>query len=773
MKEIGIWRHKGWLAIAPMLGRLIPTYLLAGLLSLVVVTVVYADYIGPNRNYTTTACTMEWTGQVSGRECGFVNGSWKYVVNDTCNCNNAACITTLQNNYPDPSAACGPATNGNRVWGSSCVETEVCSQVTNTHPEATISNTITCSNPGAGGWCLTDPLVKFIVGEPISGEKITEVERNTGILCSVNAASGNCKYAHGLGDGVFNYKAWAHSTWGDTSVKTALSYKVDKTKPTLIESVPAPGGSNGWHVAAATLSVSGTDSTSGFNFGEIFVDGIWSLGPATINTDGVHSVQFRTFDIAGNANLSSLMTLRYDATPPSLAALLPGPDGANGWYVTPVALSVSGVDATSGFDRGEVSVDGSWGASPITVSIDGSHAIRFRTFDVAGNATTSASSTLNYDGTGPEIAPEIIGKNANGIYVAKLTFHVNATDAVSGIAQELIKIDQGGWRAPGSLTLPGGVHTIDFSAMDMAGNKTVASRKIRVDGTAPTATISAASDHCTNNEFLLSGTAEDDLQLASATLWIDGHGHPLDVDKKGNWSYSVSASRLGNGMHKAYVEVIDLVNLSSTTRVVRFEVDNTRPEVALEKTWYWQAGGHLRVSDSQTGIRGVDILLQDDDGLKDVFVYSGNDYPDKIYWASLIPSVLRPPGSRVKVSVTAFDNCGNWRTETAVMIVPVLPTATSTTVPLATQATPTNTIQVKPTSTPQKIVEVIRSKSKLQPEPPASGANQWQLEILVCLVIGFLLAILLQSYDPRPAAWNALADFRRESWGENWHSPDK
>jgi len=235
----------------------------------------------------------------------------------------------------------------------------------------------------------------------------------------------------------------------------------------------------------------------------------------------------------------------------------------------------------------------------------------------------------------------------------------------------------------------------------------------------------------------------------------------------------VSASRLGNGMHKAYVEVIDLVNLSSTTRVVRFEVDNTRPEVALEKTWYWQAGGHLRVSDSQTGIRGVDILLQDDDGLKDVFVYSGNDYPDKIYWASLIPSVLRPPGSRVKVSVTAFDNCGNWRTETAVMIVPVLPTATSTTVPLATQATPTNTIQVKPTSTPQKIVEVIRSKSKLQPEPPASGANQWQLEILVCLVIGFLLAILLQSYDPRPAAWNALADFRRESWGENWHSPDK
>ena len=50
--------------------------LMAAVWAIVVVSTAIAAYLGPNRDYTTTSCNLEWTGTFYAAVCDDSSGSW-------------------------------------------------------------------------------------------------------------------------------------------------------------------------------------------------------------------------------------------------------------------------------------------------------------------------------------------------------------------------------------------------------------------------------------------------------------------------------------------------------------------------------------------------------------------------------------------------------------------------------------------------------------------------------------------------------------------------
>jgi len=94
----------------------------------------------------------------------------------------------------------------------------------------------------------------------------------------------------------------------------------------------------------------------------------WSSS-LTLSLDGVYTVHGRVTDNAGNTT-NILRTVSIDHTSPVPdASLAPtSPDGDNGWYVSPVTVTASSSDITSGIESQGVSLDGTIWKPSIAIS---------------------------------------------------------------------------------------------------------------------------------------------------------------------------------------------------------------------------------------------------------------------------------------------------------------------------------------------------------------------------------------------------------------------
>jgi hypothetical protein len=170
---------------------------------------------------------------------------------------------------------------------------------------------------------------------------------------------------------------------------------------------PGPADCGAWHTGDVTVS--------------------WShaCAPTTVTQDsGGTGVSCTASD--GSGSVTSTVIVRKDSSPPSVSTTPErGPD-SDGWYNRPVAVSVSGDDATSGLAG---CTGGGTYSGPDTggVSVEGSCT------DNAGNRG-GASFGLKYDSTAPTVeAKPDRGPNARGWYNRELTVSFNGADATSGL----------------------------------------------------------------------------------------------------------------------------------------------------------------------------------------------------------------------------------------------------------------------------------------------------------------------------------------------------
>ncbi|MFF0383073.1 OmpL47-type beta-barrel domain-containing protein [Streptomyces sp. NPDC004286] len=271
----------------------------------------------------------------------------------------------------------------------------------------------------------------------------------------------------------------------------------DTTAPTASAKVEGQRNADGAYVGSAKVTVSASDDASGVKSIEYAVgaDGPWQAytAPVVVDQVGSHTVRYRATDQAGNVAAEKSVTFSVvapptdDTTAPETSATVSGEKDANGDYLTMATVTVTASDTGSGVNTIEYAVgaDGAWQpyTAPVMVHEVGSHTVRYRATDKAGNAAAEKSVAFKVvappaeDTTAPETSAALDGtRNANGAYVTSAKVTVNASDSASGVARVEYSLDGGPYLAYSAAVVVDrlGFHTVAYRATDKAGNTSAA-----------------------------------------------------------------------------------------------------------------------------------------------------------------------------------------------------------------------------------------------------------------------------------------------------------
>ena len=158
------------------------------------------------------------------------------------------------------------------------------------------------------------------------------------------------------------------------------------------------------------------------------------------------------------------------------------PDGKDGWFISPVTVTLSAYDEGAGIESTLYSWDegASWTSydgSPLHVREDGRHVLTYRSIDKAGNEEAPRKLQLHVDREGPVIRwksdiPEEIS-TADDL---KLDFELQDEWSGADTDGTVITLDGERVEHPSALPLfrlPLGEHTLTIRAVDLAGNESV------------------------------------------------------------------------------------------------------------------------------------------------------------------------------------------------------------------------------------------------------------------------------------------------------------
>jgi photosystem II stability/assembly factor-like uncharacterized protein len=353
---------------------------------------------------------------------------------------------------------------------------------------------------------------------------------------------------------------------------------------TTISGIFGTIGSNGWFTSPVTVTLTGLDDPfgTGLAFFEYSVNGGTFQrysGSAAVSAQGVVSVAARATDWSGNVeNPPAVTTLMIDSVPPSASVAKSGTLGLSGWYTSPVTVSISATDATSGVALVEYRVNG--GAfqrytAPFSLATQGANTVVTRTTDQAGNVALSAPFSVPIDTSAPTTTVTLSGTaGLAGWYRSAVTVSLSAVDAGSGV-------DAGGfsYRLNGGAFQPytapfmvatDGATRIDARAVDRAGNvaTTLSSASFMIDSTAPAVTVTSPQprDYLHTDTLVISFAASDSLSgLLSAAATLDQYTNTLQD------SQSVPLVLLPLGAHTMNVSATDVAG-NTATRAVPFRI---------------------------------------------------------------------------------------------------------------------------------------------------------------------------------------------------------
>ena len=306
---------------------------------------------------------------------------------------------------------------------------------------------------------------------------------------------------------------------------------------------------------------------------------------------GKHSVEvtltpgryFYHCTIPGHGSMQGILTVTEDGggedtTAPETSATVDGDKNADGAYIGQATVTVAATDAGSGVDTVEYAVgaDGAWQpyTAPVVVNEVGSHSIRYRATDKAGNAAAEKKADFAVaapptdDSTAPETSATVSGeKDDAGAYLGMATVTVTASDTGSGVntIEYAIGAD-GAWQpytAP-VMVHEVGTHSVRYRATDRSGN--VAAEKSvdftvveppSQDRTPPETSVVVSGDKNSDGAFITSAkatvTATDaDSGVDKVEYSLDGgpylaYSAPVVVDRVGRHTFAHRATdKAGN-----------------------------------------------------------------------------------------------------------------------------------------------------------------------------------------------------------------------------------
>ncbi|MFI5468635.1 OmpL47-type beta-barrel domain-containing protein [Streptomyces cacaoi] len=272
----------------------------------------------------------------------------------------------------------------------------------------------------------------------------------------------------------------------------------DTTPPETAAQVTGTQNAQGEYIGSASVAIGATDD------GGSGVDGIqYAVGtagdwipytaPVVVDQVGSHRIRYRAFDKAGNVSAEKTAAFTVvsppsdDTTPPDTSGTVSGEQNPDGTYIDMATVTVSASDTGSGVNTIEYAVgSGAWQpyTAPVMVHQVGTHTVRYRATDKAGNAAAEKSVRFTVVAATPQdTTPPVTGvtvegtKNSGGAYVGNAKVTVSATDEHgSGVDRIEYSLDGGPYIA---YSIPvvldrAGPHTLVYRATDKAGNTSTA-----------------------------------------------------------------------------------------------------------------------------------------------------------------------------------------------------------------------------------------------------------------------------------------------------------
>jgi len=320
--------------------------------------------------------------------------------------------------------------------------------------------------------------------------------------CTATTAPFTCSYdTTTQPDSVIAVTARAVDTAGNIGLSTGRNYTVsnsvplDTAPPTVSMTQPPDGTSV---IGNVTLSASAADD-DGVNEVLFYVNGtqvgatntapyqaVWDSSTVP---DGTVTVTVKALDPSGNVGTSPPITLTVnnaavDSAAPTSTLSCNGTTCSSGWYNSTVTATLSATDIGTGVAKILYTLDGS---DPSTtngsvysgpIKLDASTTVKYRAYDLAGNAEDVQSSDLKIDTKAPTatVASPATGATVTGttyivagvadnVSVARVWFYLDG----KALGSRIVTPWQWKWD---TTTATKGSHTLQVMALDQAGNQT-------------------------------------------------------------------------------------------------------------------------------------------------------------------------------------------------------------------------------------------------------------------------------------------------------------
>jgi plastocyanin len=298
--------------------------------------------------------------------------------------------------------------------------------------------------------------------------------------------------------------------------------------------------------------------------------------------------------IPGHGQMQGILTVTEgtgeDTTAPEASAHVSGTQNTQGEYVGSASVVLHATDeGGSGVDRIEYALGeaGAWQpyTTPVVVDQVGTHTVRYRAFDKAGNVSAEKSTAFTVvapqsdDTTAPETSATVTGeRDADGAYIDMATVTVSASDTGSGVNTIEYAIGSGAWQpytAP-VMVHQVGEHTVRYRATDKAGN-VAAEKSVRF-------TVAAAPPQDTTppvTGVTVEGTKNSDgAYVNSARVTVtasDAHGSGVErieysLDGGPYLAYTAPVVVDRAGAHSVAYRATDKAGNTSAARTVTFTV---------------------------------------------------------------------------------------------------------------------------------------------------------------------------------------------------------
>ncbi|HZY07492.1 MAG TPA: hypothetical protein VFE69_07095, partial [Ilumatobacteraceae bacterium] len=212
---------------------------------------------------------------------------------------------------------------------------------------------------------------------------------------------------------------------GNTTSATSPPVSIDRHAPITSADVPSS-----WTNQSTTVLLDASDSLSGVHHTAFILDGATvQIGTSvTVNTEGVHTVEFWSVDNAGNEEAHHTATIEIDKSNPTITAdQSPGANGG-GWNNSDVTVTFTCTD--------QLGLSGIKSCTqPQVVTTEGlSQQVQGIAEDNAGN-TASTTHVVNLDTTPPTIASSISeSPNSAGWHRNPVGVSFTCADGLSGVS---------------------------------------------------------------------------------------------------------------------------------------------------------------------------------------------------------------------------------------------------------------------------------------------------------------------------------------------------